>query len=152
MRTKHLHFCVAVILMTAFGAHIAAAVENTLPPEKEEPSVSPPISKRSTLRDPFWPVGFHPEAESSKEAKAHESRVRESVFWPKLELRGISRTTQGSFIAIIDGIGIVESGDIVSMRRKGLIYRWRINTVSSKGISRTRLDAREPTSTLHKTE
>jgi hypothetical protein len=152
MRTKHLHFYVAVILMTAFGAHVAAAAENTLPRETTEPSVSPAISKRSTLRDPFWPVGFHPEPEASKETKAHESRIRESVLWPKLELRGISRTTRGSFIAIVDGIGIVESGDIVSMRRKGLIYRWRINKVSSKGISRTRLDAREPISTLHKTE
>jgi hypothetical protein len=67
-------------------------------------------------------------------------------------VRAISRTTQGSFIAIVHGIGIVESGDIVSMRRKGLIYRWKINKVSRKGISRTRLDAREPITTFHKTK
>jgi hypothetical protein len=152
MRTKHLRFCVAVILMSSFGARVGAEEENTLPRKTTAPSVDPSISQRSTLRDPFWPVGFHPEAKASKEARAHESRIRESVLWPKLKLSAISRTTQGSFIAIVDGIGIVEAGDIVSMRRKGLIYRWRINKVSSKGISRTRLDAREPTSTLHKTE
>ena len=151
MRTKHLRFYVAVILMSAFGAR-GGEEENALPRKTKAPPVAPSISERSTLRDPFWPVAFHPEAEASKDAKAHESRILKGLLWPKLELRGISRTTRGSFIAIIDGIGIVEAGDIVSMRSKGLIYLWRINSVSSKGISRTRLDAREATSDLQTTE
>ena len=152
MRTKHLRFYVAFILMTPFGARVGAEEESPLPRKTKATSEAPSISKRSTLRDPFWPVGFIPEAGASKETKATESRIRKSLLWPKLEVRAISRTTQGSFIAIVDGIGIVESGDIVSMRRKGLIYRWKINKVSRKGISRTRLDAREPIATFHKTK
>ena len=152
MRTRHLRFYVAAVLMITIGARVGVAAENPLPRKTEAPATATSVSKRNALRDPFWPVGFYPEAGASQEVKEQESRIREALLWPKLELRGISRTTQGSFIAIIDGIGIVEAGDIVSMRRKGLIYRWRINKVNSNGISRTRLDVREPMSTLQKAE
>ncbi len=107
-----------------------------------------------TMRDPFWPVGFHPTPKSEKQdkEKEKESRIHERLSWPKLELRGVSQTSQGNFICIIEGIGIVEPGDVISMEHNGLIYRWKINTISNSGISRTRLNVHERMSTLHKSK
>ena len=57
---------------------------------------------------------------------------------------------RGDYIAILDGIGLVESGDEISKRQDNLIYRWRINKITAQGVSRTRLDVREPTTALQK--
>jgi hypothetical protein len=115
------------------------------------PSMAKPESTTSTeaaLRDPFWPVGFTPSPKTVLNPSLAKSRIRSQTRWPKLTLRGITRTGKGDYIAIIDGIGLVEPGDVVSKREDNLIYRWRINTINAKGISRTRLDVREPTTTL----
>jgi hypothetical protein len=82
MRTKHLRLCVAVILMSSFGARVGAEEENTLPRKTTAPSVDPSISQRSTLRDPFWPVGFIPipKAEASKKDAVQKSRIRKRLL------------------------------------------------------------------------
>ena len=110
----------------------------------------PAAHSTNTLRDPFWPVGFTPTPKEALDASQAESRIMEQTRWPKLELRGITRTTQGDYIAILDGIGLVEPGDEISKRQHNLIYRWRINEITAQGVSRTRLDVREPTTTLQK--
>lgn len=158
--TRHIAAACAVLLV---GVSIAcsdpaAAATNTPPVIDEPPPVAEtvdaapdttpgaPAAPLTALRDPFWPVGFRPVPVSEQEVDKQVSRIRELTRWPKLTLRGITRTGQGEHIAIIEGIGLVESGDIISMRRDGLIYRWRINDVTAAGISRTRLDVREPMS------
>ena len=133
-----------------------AAVEVPSPAPSAPPGIAEPQANTNTadappelltsVRDPFWPVGFSPVPVSEKQVSERVSRIRELTQWPKLELRGITRTGKGEYIAILNGIGLVEPGDIISMRRDGLIYRWRVNDITAAGISRTRLDVREPMS------
>jgi hypothetical protein len=123
----------AVVVIGSSSAHSEPAADST-----------------NTLRDPFWPVGFTPTPKGALDVSQAESRIIEQTRWPKLDLRGITRTANGDYIAILDGIGLVEPGDTISKRQDNLIYRWRINKITAQGVSRTRLDVREPTTTLQK--
>lgn len=128
----------ALVLLTTAGTTIAQ--EN-----RDTPSVDNTIATNpfQGLRDPFWPVGFTPEPETEKEdEKAAEPDVIQAV-WPSLKLRGITRTADGHNIAILESIGLVEPGDIVTLEHDGLRFRWRINAINDNGISRTRLDIRK---------
>jgi hypothetical protein len=106
----------------------------------------------ATLRDPFWPIGYRPVPKTKKEAQAKISRIRARTHWPTIKLRGVTRHGENKYIAILEGIGLVEPGDVVAIKKEGLIYRWRINDVNENGISRTRLDVREATSVLQNEE
>lgn len=128
----------AILLMGTAAGHSEPAESAT--------NAAPEAIALESLRDPFWPVGFRPVPVSEKQIHEQVSRIRELTHWPTLALRGITRTGKGEYIAIIEGVGLVEPGDIISMRKGGLIYRWRINDVTAEGISRTRLDVREPLS------
>ncbi len=129
--------CVTLLVASAVHSEPAEGTTNSAAQETITPE---------SLRDPFWPVGFRPAPVSEKEDVDKLSRIRELARWPKLTLRGITRTGRNEYIAILEGIGLVEPGDIVSIRQDGLIYRWRINDITADGISRTRLDVREPMS------
>jgi hypothetical protein len=91
-------------------------------------------------RDPFWPVGYRPKPKTpeNSEDQFPESRVQ----WPELALKGITRAGEGSYLAILEGIGVVEAGDVVSIQRDDLVYRWRINEIKERGVAHTRLDVR----------
>ncbi len=95
------------------------------------------------MRDPFSPVAHKPASESEQIEKSRLDDVKSRINWPAIPLRGVTHAGGKRFIAIIDGIGLVESGDIVSITRDGLIYRWRIDKVSASGVSSTRLDVTE---------
>ncbi len=138
-----------IVICAILLAGIAAGRGEPTPAATNAP---PDAISPQTLRDPFWPVGFRPVPVSKKQVSEQASRIRELTRWPTLALRGITRTGKGEYIAIIDGIGLAEPGDIISMRRGGLIYRWRINDITADGISRTRLDVREPMSAPQQTE
>ncbi|MBT3193031.1 MAG: hypothetical protein HN341_10790 [Verrucomicrobia bacterium] len=139
-----------VFLFAGALTHTRAHGEPAAPSTPSGPEAPP--AKLDALRDPFWPVGYTPTPKSVLQAVEQASRIQEQAKWPKLTLRGISRTGKDSFMAIVEGIGIVESGDVVSMTHDGLVYSWRINTVNENGISRTRLNVRTPISTLQKPE
>jgi len=76
------------------------------------------------------------------EQNATSSAVPTDPEWPELKLRGVTRTGADRYIAIVDGIGMVNEGDVVSLRKGGHIFRWRIDSVSSDSIKRTRIDIR----------
>ncbi len=143
IRVPHIIACVAIIMLSA--ARLSAAETATNTTDEVEVTLQ-------NLRDPFWPVGYKPLPKSVKQESERVTRIQRQTRWPELELRGITRRGQAEFIAVIEGVGLVESGDIISMRKEGLIYRWRINAISENGISRTRLDVREPTSALQQPE
>lgn len=94
----------------------------------------------SRLRDPFWPVGYNPLPEEEKIEQTKIADLKARINWPALPLRGVTHAGGKRFIAIIDGIGLVEAGDIVVIEQDGLIYRWIIDKVSADGINSTRLD------------
>ncbi len=104
---------------------------------------TPPPEQAPTRRDPFWPVGYQKVSETEQRERTKIEDLKSRIRWPALPLRGISHTSGKRFIAILDGIGLVEPGDVVSIRQDHLIYRWRIDNVSAEGVSSTRLDVTE---------
>jgi hypothetical protein len=107
------------------------------------PPPEPPAEAWLLLRDPFWPVGFTP-APKIDPAVTKLETIRERIDWPRITLKGLTRTASGRHVAILDGVGLVESGDIVTIERGGLAYRWRIDEVTRRGIRTTRMDVRDP--------
>ena len=141
MKLSHTYRAMLLILLST-GTVTRATPSDEPVPEQEAPA-APPTSEAAQKRDPFWPVGYTPIAERPEPINEELARVQEQTHWPELELTGHSRTGKNTYMAIIKGIGIVDSGDIVSMEKDGLVYSWRINAVTAKGISRTRLGVQE---------
>jgi hypothetical protein len=100
------------------------------------------------LRDPFWPVGYEPAppepeltGEESQQAKI-ETEIKKKIQWPALQLKGITKAGEDRYMAIIKGVGLVEGGQTVSMRRGDMLYSWLIDKVTAEGVEFTRLEAR----------
>jgi len=104
----------------------------------------------ASIRDPFLPIDYVPVSESNQQQKAQVERLQSLIKWPKLKLQGITRSNDNRYIAILDKIGIIEEGDVISVQKDGIIYRWKIDKISDKGISRTQLSATETAKPLKK--
>jgi hypothetical protein len=96
------------------------------------------------LRDPFWPIGYTrkmPEKIDPNAPKEPEEPVTIEPKWPKLRLKAVTSSPKG-YIAIIEGIGLVEEGQIVKKTVDGVVYRWKIGEISKKGFAHKKLDAK----------
>jgi len=91
-------------------------------------------------RDPFWPVGYRPKA-ANEDDGGLLPKVK-TIKWPSLNLKSIARASGGTHVAILEGVGIVEVGDIVTVKKDGLIFKWRIEAITEKGILPRRLGVR----------
>jgi len=91
--------------------------------------------QNQTIRDPFWPVGFRP---SPKEEI--KKVVEGPVSWPALKLKGITRDAKGRYLAILEGVGVVATGETIALQEGSLIYRWKVNAVDSNGASCVKMD------------
>lgn len=83
--------------------------------------------------------------ELEKKRREMEKMLKEQnipLVWPTLKRMGVFRTPGGRHVAILDRIGDAETGDVVEMEYNGVIYRWKINAVTEKEFSYTRMDAR----------
>jgi len=142
---KHTH-----TVSTAASIIYAVILSSTAYAQQAEPGVSAPSKTTASVveRDPFWPVNFSPVAENNTEKIKHQNLIKKKTNWPKLKLKGLTKTGKNSYVAILEHFGIVEPGDIISAKKDGLIYRWKINAITDKGISRTRLDVKESGTTL----
>jgi len=98
------------------------------------------IRGTSVRRDPFWPVGYQPAQPRENEEKP-DAEIQEQIEWPRLKLTGITRSSHG-YIAIIDGVGLVETGDTISFERDGMVFRLRIDAIVKDGVSCTKLNVR----------
>lgn len=115
----------------------------------QQPEIDAATTNHYPWRDPFWPVGYVPppptptvdlEAERRRlEAERQRQEMAKRIEWPSLTLTGITHAGNQNFIAVIEGIGLVEQGDIVSIHKGDLIYQWRINQIKANGITSTRL-------------
>jgi lipid II:glycine glycyltransferase (peptidoglycan interpeptide bridge formation enzyme) len=101
-------------------------------------------------RDPFWTVGYIPAPKSEQEQEQQITHMKSLIEWPKLKLRGITRTSDNKYMAVLDKIGIVEEGDIISVQKDGLIYRWKIDSINDRGISSKRLNVKATFKSLQK--
>ncbi|MEI7880638.1 MAG: hypothetical protein WCI95_07155 [bacterium] len=126
--------------------------------------VTPPDVQGAALdvgkqRDPFWPVGYVPKkiVKIKNNVVGRPSVVAESTPEPargplweearkKVDIKGISiihdkHTSTPKYIAMVAG-KLVETGDLVTVRYEGHIYRWRVVGITAEGVSLQKLDAR----------
>jgi hypothetical protein len=100
------------------------------------------------LRDPFWPVGYEPpppepeRTDQEIEQAKVEEEIEKKIKWPALQLKGITHAGKDRYMAIVAGVGLVESGQTVSLRKDEMLYSWLVEEVSRKGLKFTRLEAR----------
>lgn len=99
------------------------------------------------IRDPLLPLDYVKPSEQVVEKPDPEELRRKALLarikWPTLELQGISHAGGKRFIAVIKDFGIVEEGEIVEIRKDDLIYVWKIDEISQKGMKTTKLRVRE---------
>ncbi len=111
---------------------------------KRDPMKASELPGYEQLRDPFWPIGYtrkiKPVVDPS-EQKEPDEPVKIEPKWPRLKLKAVTSSPKG-YIAILDGIGLVEEGQIVRMTVDGIVYRWRIGKITSKGFAHQKLDAK----------
>jgi len=95
------------------------------------------------VRDPFWPVGYvppPPEPEVQEEDEDEKELPLEPPDkWPVLQVKGLSRGGSGRRMAILDRVGIVEEGDIISFEHENLVYQWLVKEISDEGVFQKRL-------------
>jgi len=130
----------------ANGAEERPAIAPTPPPpgliEALAKARSGPDSER--LRDPFWPIGWVPPEFGDNDAQAHR-QVGGLRRWQDalrlIEIVGLSKKIDGTYIAMVKGIGVVEEGDVVSVDYEDFTYKWHVRKITSKGIVPERLGA-----------
>lgn len=110
------------------------------------------------LRDPFVPVGYVPPApltdlEQLQALPATSVRSAQPlvaapprIIWPELKINGIGRLgTHEVFSAFIEGVGPVQTGATFSKTVSGITYTWKVERISTEGVSLTRLKAEAAT-------
>ena len=95
----------------------------------------------TVLRDPLWPIGFAPRRPAEEEAAGLVDS--DAVEWPRLPVRGRSRAGDGSHRVLVDRVGIVREGEVVSLPHDGLWFHWRITKIDDQGVTSTRLGVSE---------
>lgn len=128
-----------VLLAGLFAARADAADA----PSTNAPSVSPPVpdSSYELRRDPFWPVGWVPPDFGLSEDES-ALKIQPASRWKQaLQLLKVTGITEGpdKFIAVIQGIGVVEKGDVLAVNYQGLTYKWIVRAIDRKGIVPERL-------------
>ena len=91
------------------------------------------------IRDPLLPPGYEQPEEEVDPQQEYRETVAAQITWPQLRLRGITHVGRENFIAILEEVGIVEQGEIVTLQRGNLVYAWRISAITAEGITTTRL-------------
>jgi hypothetical protein len=102
------------------------------------PPAEAPHDDVSRLRDPFWPVGWSPPKLGRVQPDAPPRDTSGLVRWADalatLRVIGLSRKADGSFLAVLKGVGVVEKGDTFSVTLDDLVYRWKVATITKDGI------------------
>lgn len=108
------------------------------------------------LRDPFSPLGYRPkiavkvvtQPPAPGQPPSSTNVIQEAAVklepavakWPSLILKGLIRTPAGKFVANIEGVGMIEAEQTITVKQGGFIYRWKVNEITEKGVSYTKLD------------
>ena len=102
------------------------------------------------LRDPFWEIGWQPEfIKEIKKDEPEEKNVdlKKLISWKEAEkliaVTALGKKPDDTYYAILKNhTGVVEKGVIISRNYRGLTYRWKILSITSKGILPEKLDVR----------
>ena len=133
-----------MLAIPALGQQQGNAGKPVLSPSPRAAKASPAPKE---LRDPFWPVTYVKAAEQAPvpDAGSTQPSAATSVGtanWPALNLKATMKNPAGKTVAIIEGVGVVEAGDIINLKKEGMIYRYKIEAVTDKGLNYQKLDAR----------
>jgi len=113
-----------------------------------EPSTSNTAAKTQP-RDPFWPIGYTPEVPIDQQAldaaaaAAEAARRAAEIDWRgaqrKIQATAFSRKGSRHY-AFLRNHGLVEAGDIITVKHKVHIYKFRIGRINERGFSTQRVD------------
>jgi hypothetical protein len=143
------HF-LAIALFFTFCVGLASAQQTV---QQASPATTPaPSDEEKLLRDPFWPPDYTPKNETVTPPPVQETNINTNSTplpplqvvekWPVLKLKGLIKSPNGKYVAQIEGIGIVESGRVVRVKKDGMVFSWTIGDITEKGVEITPLDAR----------
>lgn len=129
-------------LLAGLLAFMAVAATDSLAADPAAPADTPAGTVEetplSTLRDPFWPKGFRPTPKVVQSKQTTGGVGSATLRWveaaKQLKITGTSRTSKGVLVAVVKGVGVVEAGDMISVRYEGIIYRWKVLKITEKGI------------------
>jgi hypothetical protein len=145
---RMLAFGLILLMVAPLASRAAGPAEST--------AVSPDSTVTNTvelpagldeLRDPLWPIGYTPPPPPTAPSatnttvvqKSAQELLEERASWPPLKLKALTKDKRGGYMAVIDGIGVVEAGKIVRIDAAGIVYRWRIETIGPTGLKAKRL-------------
>jgi hypothetical protein len=161
-RNDHVAFVIATLMLTATlpGFCQNAATQNTHAVKANIQQPAPQVPP-AELRDPFTPVDIPPPPIVQTPIDNNPPVPGDNTpppppppppvaTWPKLPIKALMTDPSGKHVAMIEGVGSVEAGDIVSRKAEGVIYRWRIEAITDKDVSFKKLDARPADATKEK--
>lgn len=149
-----MRICLYILSIAAVVLHACYATAEADSADRETPIQPRALedSSRDGLRDPFWPVGYDPDAarreaerggKSADEVAAERDRLEES--WneaqTRLKITGLSRMADQGYFAIIND-QMVRAGDTVSIETSEGIFVWKVADIGSEGIKLRRLRVR----------
>ncbi len=138
--------------LMCLAATLLLATHQTVSGETITDDGAQPTNRWDQARDPFWPIGYTPPSPTEPEPDPETARlaaIQEQIQWPELKLSGLTHTGEGRHLAIIEGVGIVEPGETIQIRREGIVYRWRVDAITARGINVSELEARPARGDLH---
>ncbi|MFO7871501.1 MAG: hypothetical protein R6V03_08730 [Kiritimatiellia bacterium] len=106
------------------------------------------LSLEEDLRDPFWPPGYEPREEdaglpvpSGVTPQPRPGPRSKKIEWPEIKVSAIvSRADKN--MAVIEGVGVVEPGQILRLLKDGMVYRLQIESITKNGVSVKRIDVK----------
>ncbi len=111
------------------------------------------VVESTIRRDPFWPVGYVPKEAlpvvTNTVPEVEEPVIEEEpevvIEWPELSANGSTRTPEGTYYAFLDGIGMVEEGDVVQKEHKAVVFTWHVERITKDGAELRRVSAEPKT-------
>ena len=90
-------------------------------------------------RDPFWPVGWKPTPINADDEEDVNQPPVSKIKWEealsRIKVTGISETFKPDvYIAIVKGFGVVEKGDLLTIKFDGMEYQVLIKDITSAGL------------------
>ena len=149
-RTSPIRMAAVLALVALLGAPVARAndVDAAVTDAGAANTVAIDYATIGQLRDPFWPLGWTPPPVETFVDTRPEARPKGPVRWDEatrmLELTALTQLPSGKYLAVLKGIGVVETGDKIAVKFGGLIYRWEITSITSEGIVPQRIGVSAP--------
>jgi hypothetical protein len=113
--------------------------------EKRNPMKADDLPEYNEVRDPFWRYPYVRKIVVKVDPTLPKEDLPPAKFvpkWPKLKPKIITKSSKGYF-AVIEGVrGMVVEGAKIVLTVDDVVYTWRVDKISKKGLAYTQLDAK----------